>query len=229
MKKIFLFILLLIFIKFSFSQVINKFGIKGGIILSQLSYSSNFSPGLVTDPKNYSFSCLKPDIGVYAEFFDSRTFCTSVEIHYLVKGEDVKNPLKVKYFETINNNTAYRYINVNNRLNYLSFQILPRWKFIVRSDDKMYLFGGPVFSYRVSNSSTDFSPSIEFENNKLLTGFKAGYGIELWDLFLLEISYSHDFTNAYAITYRSEKLERQHNSFELIAGFSLKKLLKINL
>ena len=93
----------------------------------------------------------------------------------------------------------------------------------------MYFFGGPAFSYRISNSSAISSNALELNNSKSLIGFRTGYSIELWDLFILELSYSHDFNNAYVITYRNQKLERKHDSFELLAGFSLKKLLRINL
>jgi outer membrane protein with beta-barrel domain len=210
------------------SQIINKFGIKGGMILSKLTFDSDFNSTYIVAPLS-KFACLKSDFAVYAELFDSRNFCTAVEIHYLSKGEDSKNPIKVYQPDTSNNYLSTEFSYVNDRFNFISLQVLPRWRFIVRSDDKMYLFGGPVFNYLISNSSAITPDAISLKNSKLSAGIKAGYGIELWDLFSIELSYTHDFNNAYIISYGSEKLNRSFDSFELLAGFNLKKLLRINL
>lgn len=211
----------------SSGQFINKFGIKGGINISQLSFNSNFS-GSVLIPPRPSYSCMKTDLALFAEFFDSRNFCTSVELHYFGKGEDTKNDLRLNYVGSINNQYANGFVYVNNRMYYLSLQILPRWRFIIRSDDKMYFFGGITLNWSVSNSNTYSQPSLAFDNNKLIPGIKGGYGIELWDLFYIELSYTHDFTNAYVLKYREQEATRRHDSFELLAGFSLKKLLRIS-
>jgi hypothetical protein len=216
------------FICNSYPQVLNQFGIKGGMILSRLTYDNNLHSGFIIEPVS-KYACLKTDFGLYAEMFDSRNFCTSVELHYLNKGEDSKNPIQVYYPDTSNNylNTDFKYIS--DRFQHISFQILQKWKFIIRSDDKMFIFGGPVLNLRISNHSEVSENALELKNSKLLFGFKAGYGIELWDVFLLELSFSHDFTNSYVITDGDNSLNRQHDSFELLAGFNLKKLLRINL
>ena len=210
------------------AQFINKFGIKGGLLLSQLSFSNEINNGFIIEPNN-KYACLKTDFAIYAEMFDSRNFCASVELHYLNKGEDVKNKIQVNYLETVNSLNIYNYRFVNDRFQYIALHILPRWRFIIKSEDKMYIYAGATFSYRIDNYSVFTDNAISFQNSKLLTGFKTGYGIELWDLFLLEISYSHDFNNAYVITYGNQRLERKHNSFDLLAGLSLKKLLRIHL
>lgn len=211
-----------------YSQTINKYGIKGGLILSKLSYNNDYKSSSINEPLN-KFACLKTDFGIYLEMFDSRSFCTSVELHYLCKGEDSKNAIKVYSPDSIVNFLNTDFQNVYNRFYYLSFQVLQKWKFIVRSDDKMFFFGGPVLNMGVSSNSSDNENAVKIENKKLIFGFKTGFGIELWDLFLLEMSYSHDFNSIYVITDGTGRIERRHDSFELLAGISLKKLLRINI
>lgn len=207
------------------SQVFSKFGIKGGLILSKLTFNNNIPAEFVKEPLN-KYACLKTDFALYAEIFNSSNFCTSVELHYLSKGEDSKTPLEVNYLENENGYYVYNFRYINDRFQYISLQLLPKWKFYVREDDNMFFFGGPSFSYRLSNSSAKSTNAIELSNSRLMLGFKTGYGIELWDLFLLELSFSHDFTNAYVITYRDSKLNRKQDSFELLAGFNISKFFK---
>ena len=60
-------------------------------------------------------------------------------------------------------------------------------------------------------------------------GFAAGIGNIMWELVYLELKYEHSFTNVYSIKYGNENYNRHNQTFMLLMGISLKKLLKVNL
>lgn len=223
---------LIIFILLNYnteSQIINKFGLKGGAILNNISaYDDDLAyTGFY---KNHSEKSLflSYDIGFFAEFFDSPKFCVSGELHYNIKGEDNKNGVQILAPDKMNPE-LYTYQFISNRFSYISLQLLPQWRFELNSSDKLYLFAGPKFDYRISNNNSDDPGGLKFPNSKIEFGFAAGIGNIIWELVYLELKYEHSFTNIYTIKYGNETYNRFNQSFILLMGVSLKKLLKINL
>lgn len=224
LKSIFLF--LLIFSSNNLeSQFINKFGLKGGVSLSKITLSS-YIPGILSREPEGKYKLLTVDLGLFAELFDSRYFCVSTEIHYTIKGEESFEDLKV--IQPNKDFNEFNYKSINDRFSYLSFQILPRYKFIVNSQDKIYIFGGPKFDLRISNNNSLQNEEIKFSNGKIETGIIVGIGNEIWDLLFIEGRYEYNFTDVYTINYDVTKVSRKNTSFNLLIGISLKKLLKIH-
>jgi hypothetical protein len=209
----------------NYSQVINKFGIKGGLIISKLTLSENVSDAFSYEPeREYKF--LSMDVGIYAEMFDSRFFCISTELHYNIKGEEAYQD-----FEILQPNTqadGFEYRKVSDRFHYVSLQILPRWKYLVNTQDKLYLFGGPRIDLRVANSKSGGKEDIKLSNNVIEPGFTVGIGNEIWDLLTIELRYEMNFTSVYKVSYGNTSVSRKNNSFTLLAGLSLKKLLRVH-
>jgi hypothetical protein len=213
---------------FVYSQLINKFGIKGGAIVSWLSepYSDNPVTASFEQSKSQTYLFLTFDIGIYAELFDSPKFCVSTELHYVNRGEEKEGP--VKFLAPVENQPGfYEYRAVSDRFEYLSFQILPRWKYEINSSDRLYLFLGPKLDYRIGNHNSDGFNDVKFKNSRAELGLIAGIGNEIWELLLLELRYDYSLTNTYQIEYGSNTYGRKNNSVSLSLGFSLKKLLRI--
>ncbi len=206
------------------SQVFNKFGIKGGAIFSGMSLSE-FYPGIFRYNPSNSFKLLSIDFGIYGEFFNSRHFSTNTEIHYTIRGEG-GNQL-FEFLQTSTGITGLEYRTASNRFHYISFQILPKWKFIVNTENNVYLFGGPRFDLRVSNSNTLTNDYVKFDNSGFETGFTVGAGDEISDMFHFELRYERNFTSSYELDVKGERVTRKLSSFSLLLGVSLKKLLRI--
>lgn len=207
------------------SQVVNKFGLKGGLLLSKLSMNEFVSDAFSYEPeRKYKF--LSIDLGLYAELFDSRFFCVSAELHYSIKGEESFEDFMI--LQQGNTPNEFVYKKVNDRFHYISFQILPRWKFMVNTEDKLYLFGGPRFDLRIANSKSGGDSDIPLSNGIIESGITVGIGNEFWELLSTELRYEVNLSNVYTITYGSTTVKRKNHSFSLLMGLSLKKLLKIH-
>jgi len=207
------------------SQVINKFGIKGGLIISKLTLSEYISDAFSYEPeREYKF--LSMDVGIYAELFDSRFFCISTELHYNIKGEEAYQDFEI--LQPNKQADGFEYLTVSDRFHYLSLQLLPRWKYLVNSQDKLYLFAGPRIDLRVANSKSGGKEDIKLSNNVIEPGLTVGIGNEIWDLLTIELRYEMNFTSVYKVSYGSTSISRKNNSFTLLAGLSLKKLLKVH-
>ncbi len=209
----------------SSSQVVNKFGIKGGLILSKLSMNEFVSDAFSYEPeRKYKF--LSFDIGLYAELFDSRFFCVSTELHYNVKGEESFEDFMI--LQPNRQNDGFEFKKVNDRFHYISLQVLPRWRFMVNTEDKLYVFGGPRFDLRIGSSKSGGTSDIPLSNGIIESGFTVGFGNEFWELLITEFRYEINLSNVYNITYGNTVVKRKNHSFSLLMGLSLKKLLKIH-
>lgn len=211
------------------SQIVNKFGLKGGALMNNLT-SYDDDAAYTGFFKNYSekLLLLNYDIGIFAEFFDSPKFCISGELHYNIKGEENKNSVRILAPDKTNPE-LYTYQGISDRFSYISLQLLPQWRFEINSSDKLYLFAGPKFDYRAGNYNSDDIEGVEIPDSKVELGFAAGIGNIMWELVYLELKYEHSFTDVYSIRYGSEKYSRYNQTFLLLMGVSLKKLFKINL
>lgn len=208
------------------SQVFNKFGIKGGAILTQITLSEYY-PGLfLTDPSG-GFKYLSIDLGIYGEFFNSRKFSVNAEVHYIRKGEDDNN--RFAFLQKGEGVTELQYKHTSNRFQYISFQVLPKWKFLVNTENNMYMIGGPRFDLRISNSNSYGADAVKLDNSGFEFGFTVGIGDEIADLFHFELRYDRNLTNTYSFDKGDEDITRKMNSLSLIVGLSLKKLLRVSI
>ena len=208
------------------SQFINKFGIKGGVNVSSVTSGENNPVFFLKEPES-RYNLINLDIGVFTELMDSRFFCISTELHYVRKGEENDNDIEIIYLNKESNIASYR--RITDRFHYLSFQILPRWKYAVTSEDKLYIFGGPKFDFRLSNNNSRGNEDLILKNSVFESGFTVGLGNEYYELFYLELRFDYSFTNVYKITLGEETVSRKNITFSLITGLSLKKLFKTNL
>ncbi len=212
------------------SQFIDKFGIKAGAIYTGLSspYDRNKTLTEIFEKQSNAGSLLSYDLGIFAELFNKPRFCVSMEIHYCVKGESNFNQVKLLSPDE-NHPGYYSYRGFSDRFQYLSFQVLPRWRFELNSSDKIYLFIGPKLDMLLGNYNSDDLSGLNVKNYGSEIGFAAGIGNEVWELFYLELKYEHSFSSVYNIKYGGDTYGRKFSSISLLAGLSLKKLFRINL
>jgi len=221
--RIVIFILLSLNPSLSFSQKGIDYGIKMGLLLSKLSLTQDINPALIEYPIE-GFRYLGIDLGVYLQFFNTRKFCVTTEFHYNQKGESTQySPFRILY-PISPGGIPVKMQSVNNAFEYLYFQILPRWKFLSSREDYAYLFAGPRFDYRISNSNTDGPNEITFKNGVIEGGFTTGFGYDIMNLFNSELRYDYSFTNAYSITNGVATINRNFSSFTLLLGISIKEL-----
>lgn len=227
MKKVYILIFTIFFLHVitSSSQILGKYGIKAGLVFNGISTGNDIS--VFTDSSAY-LNFLAFDIGIYAELFNTKNFCVSTELHYLVRGEQNPNFIKIltrippAYLE------IYEYKYLSDRFNYLSFQILPRYILNLTQRNKLFAFAGPRFELRIGNSNSgidDDSKIFEMSNYKLETGGSIGFGGEMLDVFSFEFRYDYNFSNIYGLSYRNNIVYRKHNSLTFLLGLSLSKYL----
>jgi hypothetical protein len=204
------------------SQFINKYGLKAGLNFSGL-HSSAELDYLATDATTINFRLLSFDVALYAEVLDSRHFCVSTELHYYIKGDSRDNPFTI-FNLTPGGSGTYSYGEVSERFSYLSFQLLPHWKFIATHDDRVYLLAGPAFDYRISTWKSEGPEDYKINTGKVEFALVFGLGGEIGELFNYEVRYQHNLSNVYKITYGDEVVNRSLSSFHVLLGVSLKKL-----
>jgi hypothetical protein len=221
--RYYLITLSIIFSNLSYCQTHNKIGLKAGILISGI--SSNNSNGIILADSSSAFSFVSMDIGIFKEWFDSKRFCISTELHYLTKGEQnpeynrIVTPVKTSQGE------IYEYRYLPDRFKYLSLQIFPRYRIILTSSgENIYIFGGPTIDFLLENSSSVFPDEVvPLENSKLTFGGTIGAGSEILDFLSCEIKYDHSFTGPYNIKYGDITIHRRHNTLLLLVGVSFNK------
>lgn len=211
------------------SQLVNKFGVKGGAILTHIStpFETNDALKSIFENQTDAKYFLNFDIGVFAEIFDKPKFGVSVELHYNTKGESNYKTLKLLY-PVENTSGHYKYQGVSDRFHYLSFQVLPRWRFELNSNDKLYFFGGPKVDFLIGNNNSDNLNEVHFDNFNPEFGLIAGIGNEVNDVFFLELKYEYSLSSIYTLNYGSESYGRKNSSFLLLMGVSFKKLFRMH-
>ncbi|HMT12403.1 MAG TPA: outer membrane beta-barrel protein, partial [Ignavibacteria bacterium] len=201
------------------SQFIDKFGIKAGAIYTGLSspYDRNKTLTEIFEKQSNAGSLLSYDLGIFAELFNKPRFCVSMEVHYCVKGESNFNQVKLLSPDE-NHPGYYSYRGFSDRFQYLSLQVLPRWRFELNSSDKIYLFMGPKLDILLGNYNSDDLSGLNVKNYGSEIGFAAGIGNEVWELFYLELKYEHSFSSVYNIKYGGDTYGRKFSSISLLAG-----------
>ena len=207
-------------------QTHNKIGIRTGVLISGM--SSDNSKDMVFTDTSSAFTYVSFDIGIYKEWFDTKRFCISTEVHYLIKGE--QNPAHSLIVTPIKTSQGdvYEYRYIPDRFQYLSFQIFPRFRIIVTpTGENIYLFAGPTFDLLLNNTNSDFpDQKVPLSNSKLTFSGSIGAGSEILDFLSCEIRYDHSFIGPYSITYGNQTVPRRHNAIIFLAGISFNKFFK---
>ncbi|RPI13348.1 MAG: PorT family protein [Ignavibacteriae bacterium] len=206
-----------------YSQEENKFGIKAGLVFSGMTKFNNDDVIKMTDEPSF-FSFVGMDFGFYRQWFTTRAFSLSTEVHYNVKGEKNINLIAL---EPGSSGATFERKYLSNRFHYISFFLLPRYKFIRSgAGDNFYFFGGPSFDFLISNYySVDNEPNLQVKNFGFGYGAEIGFGVEFMAV-TCEFIYNHSFTGPYTFSYGSGKSRREYNSLEFIAGVALNSLFK---
>ncbi len=230
-------LLFLFFINNSYSQTFSKIGIKTGFLTSGLStfnqhppYSFQRTNLYIYDESDY-FTYINFDIGVFAELFNSNEFCVSTELHYMVKGEKdnavytLPNPFTSYTGDNYENGT------LNDKAEYLSLQILPRYRAGISEDgkDNLYLFAGPTFNFLVKNMGVYTEPKY-VETRKPFGDIGAAFGIgfEFDKTYTFELKLDYSITGSYDFKYDNDSITRRYNAFSVLGGVALSQLFKKN-
>lgn len=223
-QLIFITILFFLHLNNCSSQIVNQFGLKGGIIYTGFNSSDDEVLNSISSLNFISF-----DLGIYAEFFDKRYFNISTELHYIVKGERNSNAFLVPLRENTSQGNVWTFKYMNDTYQYLSLMLLPRYKFLLTNEDKLYLFGGPRFDFRIGNTNSDSENSLHVSNFKLELGGTVGIGGQFRDVLLMELRFEYNFTPTYQFEYGEEKTTRNHNTLAFLLGVNLRKVLRLDL
>jgi len=217
------------------SQTFNKFGIKGGFAISGLSTFNQQKPvsnnrtNLYIYDKSDFYNFFSPDIGVFAEWFNSEEFCLSTEIHYAVKGEKDKAVYTIPAPYNPNQTNDWENGELNDKAYYLSLQILPRYRVGIseKGEDNVYIFAGPAFNFLVSNKSS-YSRSDYVKTKGFMGDFGGaiGIGFEVDRIYTCEIKLDYNFTGSYDLKYDNEKIARGYNSFSFLTGIALSEFFR---
>lgn len=199
-----LFIITLLIPTITYSQLIKHFGIKSGISNSWQTYEA-WEYG---ETKN-SGNKMGPNFSVYADWLDNSFFSFITEINYSSKG------MKAPYLTG--------YIIEEEKLNYLSFAILPN-VYTNLGNIKIYALVGPRIEFLVSSSINTNAPIYihneiidEFNKyEKTSYGLLIGIGFKLNNIFPviigIEARYNKDLSNLYEVSY----LKIKNNSIDLL-------------
>ena len=205
MKKLVLMILLILCFSSLYSQLINSYGLKTGVSITNQDYDYTYINGLKT---NFRYGL---DIGEFTEFAISNRFNLLLEIHFIQKGTNVEINVMDNFGQVIDT-------DVSIIVNYFEFDLFTKFK-LSQSIIKPYILGGPIIDILIGYKSEwngfdsyydDFEP-VDF-------GFSIGFGAE-FQLFkeitsLLEFRFSPSLTSSY----KTDEIEISNRSFEVLTG-----------
>ena len=214
MKKIIL-ILFFFFISFSTinAQSINDYGIKVGLAISNLEWKYNTYPG--DELELYWDNELGVTARIYADFFDYSFFNLNCELSYTQKGTKYKIPITT----TAQPDGTGEYINVNNKLSYLSIAVMGKFKYDCNSFTP-YILLGPQYNYLLNKQIEKGFEIVYDKFSKSNLGITLGIGTEI-NLTAVTLSveyrYERDLTN----NYESSTIYIRNYSHNILVGIKL--------
>lgn len=237
LRLIYLFSIFLIFLaapSLCQSQIISKLGIKGGFLITGLhTFNQNEmftdeKPNTFISDSSRFFSSLNFDIGIYTEWFNSDHFCISTELHYRTKDEPDTAFYIVPHQYYDPRHFVWRWETgiLTDNTQYLSFQILPRFRMVISPDnrDNIFVYGGPNFDFAVKDNSYSTKPKYTNRNYFFSNiGGIFGGGFEWNQLITAEIRIEHDFTGPYDFRYKNDEIARRYTTFTFLLGISIYK------
>lgn len=200
------FVLLILSVSSSYSQVLQNYGIKIGYVSSRHDYTFKVMDEFIEWKSGFSF-------GIYVDLFNFNNISISPELKYIQKGWagefTITGP---EGPEPIGKEYKYFYHN------YLSIPISIKYDmdFVI---GKPFIKVAPRFDIRLISYDDAGTPSSTYEDFKnvfggtLTLGFIPKLNISLNPF--LEISYHLDFTNSYSIPENSIK----NRALEMSLGF----------
>lgn len=205
MKKLLILAVFLISISFSVqAQIINNYGVKLGLISSDLSYN-NF-PTTVETERKLGFVG-----GAFVEWFNNPIFSVITQIEYAQKGSSYEIVMTGEGGPEPIGTKTY-----SNKLDYLSIPIYAKFKIpsIIISP---YLFAGARVDFLLSYS-TEFDSTIFSKFKNTTFGGVIGIGVQpMLNIPLnpfLEFRYDFDFTNSYD----ENGMTIKNNAFVILLG-----------
>ncbi|MBU2505604.1 MAG: PorT family protein [Bacteroidetes bacterium] len=205
MKKLF-FIFFILLATSSYSQFLNKYGIKIGETVSYQTWEYSQLGNYVMD-KKVGFN-----IGVFAEFYDWCFISFIGEINYIQKGfqEELYRAIRVNNdykTESLLRKVRFDYINI-------SLLVKPKinFSFLVP-----YLIFGPRMDFEIGKSSNYPIGDFYDDFNKNMIGLKFGVGTEIIILkygLLLEVLYDLNIREVY----KNPNLEVKASSIDFRIG-----------
>lgn len=214
------------------SQTFTNFGIKAGCLITGLGTSNVNEPVTSDIPKPYvsdssfPFSYFSYDIGVFAEWLNSEKFCISTELHYTVKAENKTSQYIVPNVVYIPGGNYWERGYLKDKAQYLSFQILPRYRLVVTPDkkDNIFIYAGPSFDILLKDESFYSQPNyIKAGGFIRCIGGVLGFGFEWKKILAFEIRVDHNFKGPYKFVYENDEIARRYTTITFLTGIALNK------
>lgn len=222
-KIVFMLVSIFLLNQAAYGQILYNYGLKGGVTLSGIS-STNES--IITTNNSFFVNFLSYDFGIYAELLNSKKFCVSAEVHYIARGNDNPNFNKIIYVEQSNGENIFKSKFLNDRFQYISFQVLPKYRFVITpSGENLYVFGGPRIEFLTGNSNSGgFTNTMDLKSFRTDFGATLGLGAELINFLILEFRFEHNFRGPYTFSYGDKTASLLHNSFSFLTGIAINKI-----
>ena len=211
MKKIFLILFVCcLTAAASYGQCLNGSGIKIGFGLTNQSWKYN-DPNFELEWENNSGILAK----VFRDFNLLSFLSLEGEVGYAQKG--IKD--KIAITSPSHPEGTGEFMNINNRLNYLSASLMGKLKYNLNLFTP-YLIAGPEYNYLLSKKIEPGYEVIYDGFKSSAVGFTIGLGSEVKLLpinFLIEYRYSRDLTN----NYESSNIEIKNYSHSFLIGIKI--------
>jgi len=211
LKNLFLAVFICAFSIACYAQALNGYGLKAGWGITNHDWQyTAFSNGKSIWDNNNGFSAR-----VFTDFSIYRYIGLETEIGYSQKGAKYKIPITTN---TQPDGTG-EFINIDNRLNYLTFSVMGKFKYDMNLVSPYFIIG-PQYNYLLNKQISKVFQSVydNFENNSL--GFAAGVGAEInftAITVLAEYLYARDLTN----NYNQSTIEIKNYSHTFLIGIKL--------
>ncbi len=210
MKYLLVIILLTIFTYNNEAQIIHDYGLKLGVGISNQSWDYLYNVNMDFDNK------IGMSPRIFADFFSLSFFRFQTELGYLQKGFEDKIPITT----TAQPDGTGEFVSINNRVNYLSFSALAKFKYDTGVLSP-YLIVGPQFNFLISKEIDKGWEVIfdKFKKNNM--GISAGAGAEINNVLpvtmLIEYRYERDFIDNYESAY----IDIRNYSHVILVGVKL--------